>query len=142
MRPFVIRAEGQELVDVVACDGVLRELASASGGDFRLGSLGNVRIKLPRKVRVGSLRTTVELPCGGRWASPPQFCSRLEATHKSDAVPGGTKAHGGERDIGAGRNSRRVLKTHQWCQVSRPRRTAEQAIRRGQRHLVASATTP
>jgi hypothetical protein len=44
---------------VVARDGVLRELASASGGDLRSGSLGNPRIKPPRKVRVGSLRTAL-----------------------------------------------------------------------------------
>jgi hypothetical protein len=61
---FVIRAEGHELIDVVARDGVLRELASASGGEFRSGSLGHPRIKPPRKVRVGSLRT-VEL-----WSNP------------------------------------------------------------------------
>jgi hypothetical protein len=60
----VIRAEGQELADVVAREEVLRELASASGGDFRKGSLGNPHVKPPRKVRVGSLRT-VEI-----WSNP------------------------------------------------------------------------
>ncbi len=49
---------------MVAREEVLRELASASGGDFRKGSLGNPRIRPPRKVRVGSLRT-VEI-----WSNP------------------------------------------------------------------------
>jgi len=61
---FVIRAEGHELDDVVARDEVLRELACASGGELRSGSLGDPPIKPPRKVRVGSLRT-VEV-----WSSP------------------------------------------------------------------------
>ena len=61
---FVVRAEGHELDDVLAREDVLRELASASGGDFRAGSLANPTIKPPRKVRVGSLRT-VEI-----WSSP------------------------------------------------------------------------
>ena len=61
---FVVRAEGHELDDVLAREEVLRELASASGGDFRAGSLANPSIKPPRKVRVGSLRT-VEI-----WSSP------------------------------------------------------------------------
>jgi hypothetical protein len=61
---FVIRAEGHELADVVAREEVLRELASASGGDFRKGSLGSPHVKPPRKVRVGSLRT-VEI-----WSNP------------------------------------------------------------------------
>jgi uncharacterized membrane protein len=61
---FVIRAEGHELDDVVAREEVLREIARTSGGDFRSESLGNPRIKPPRKVRVGSLRT-VEV-----WSNP------------------------------------------------------------------------
>jgi len=61
---FVIRSEGHELDDVVSRDDVLREIASASGGEFRAGSLGDPSIKPPRKVRVGSLRT-VEI-----WSSP------------------------------------------------------------------------
>jgi uncharacterized membrane protein len=61
---FVIRAEGHELDDVVARQDVLSELASASGGDFRVGSLASPRVKPPRKVRVGSLRT-VEI-----WSNP------------------------------------------------------------------------
>lgn len=61
---FVMRAEGHELDDVIAREGVLRELASASGGDFRAGSLASPSVKPPRKVRVGSLRT-VEV-----WSNP------------------------------------------------------------------------
>jgi uncharacterized membrane protein len=61
---FVIRPEGHELDDVVARENVLREIASASGGEFRNGSLGNPAVRPPRKVRVGSLRT-VEI-----WSSP------------------------------------------------------------------------
>jgi hypothetical protein len=61
---FVIRAEGHELDDVVARDDVLRELASASGGESRAGSFGSPAVKAPRKVRLGSLRT-VEL-----WSNP------------------------------------------------------------------------
>jgi hypothetical protein len=60
----VIRAEGQELYDVVAREEVLRELASASGGEFRKSTLGSPQVKPPRKVRVGSLRT-VEI-----WSNP------------------------------------------------------------------------
>jgi uncharacterized membrane protein len=54
---FVIRSEGHELDDVIARDDVLHELASASGGELRSGTLGNPAVKSPRKVRVGSLRT-------------------------------------------------------------------------------------
>lgn len=61
---FVIRAEGHELDDVIARQDVMSELASASGGDFRVGSLASPRVKPPRKVRVGSLRT-VEV-----WSNP------------------------------------------------------------------------
>jgi uncharacterized membrane protein len=61
---FVIRPEGHELDDVVARDGVLREIAQASGGDFHDGAFGSPRVKPARKVRVGSLRT-VEI-----WSNP------------------------------------------------------------------------
>ncbi len=61
---FVIRPEGHELDDVVAREGVLREIAEASGGEFRDGSLGDPRVLPPRKVRVGSLRT-IDL-----WSNP------------------------------------------------------------------------
>jgi len=61
---FVIHREGHELDDVVAREGVLRELAKASGGEFRDGSFGNPSVRPPRKVRVGSLRT-VEI-----WSNP------------------------------------------------------------------------
>jgi uncharacterized membrane protein len=61
---FVIRPEGHELDDVVARDQVLREIASASGGEFREATIGDPSVRAPRKVRVGSLRT-VEI-----WSSP------------------------------------------------------------------------
>jgi hypothetical protein len=61
---FVIHREGHELDDVVAREEVLRELAKASGGEFRDGSFGNPSVRPPRKVRVGSLRT-VEI-----WSNP------------------------------------------------------------------------
>jgi uncharacterized membrane protein len=61
---FVIRPESHELDDVVARDRVLREIAEASGGDFREGSLGNPSVRPPRKVRVGSLRV-IEI-----WSNP------------------------------------------------------------------------
>jgi uncharacterized membrane protein len=61
---FVLRAEGHELDDVVAREAVLRELAKASDGEFRDGSFGNPRLRPPRKVRVGSLRT-IEI-----WSNP------------------------------------------------------------------------
>ena len=61
---FVIQPEGRELDDVVARDRVLREIAEASGGEFRDGSLGSPAVRPPRQVRVGSLRT-VEI-----WSSP------------------------------------------------------------------------
>jgi uncharacterized membrane protein len=61
---FVIRPEGHELDDVVARDQVLREIAAASGGSFHDGSLGNLSVRPPRRVRVGSLRT-VEI-----WSNP------------------------------------------------------------------------
>jgi uncharacterized membrane protein len=61
---FVIRPEGHELDDVVARESVLREIAKASGGEFHDGALGDPRVRPPRKVRVGSLRT-VEV-----WSNP------------------------------------------------------------------------
>jgi hypothetical protein len=61
---FVVHAEGHELDDVVAREGILREIAKASGGEFRDGSFGNPSVRPPRKVRVGSLRT-VEI-----WSNP------------------------------------------------------------------------
>jgi uncharacterized membrane protein len=61
---FVIRPEGRELDDVVARDQVLRAIARASKGEFRDGSLGSPKVRSPRKVRVGSLRT-IEI-----WSSP------------------------------------------------------------------------
>ncbi|MGD0835971.1 MAG: hypothetical protein ABSB49_04910 [Polyangia bacterium] len=61
---FVVRGEGHELDDVIARDAVLREIAGVSGGDFEAGALGAVRIKPPRQVRVGSLRS-IEI-----WSNP------------------------------------------------------------------------
>ena len=54
---LVVRPEGRELADVVARDKVLREIAKASKGELREGSIGNPSVRAPRKVRVGSLRT-------------------------------------------------------------------------------------
>lgn len=54
---FVIRPEGHELDDVIAREDVLREIATASDGEFRDGSLGNPTVRPARKVRVGNLRT-------------------------------------------------------------------------------------
>lgn len=64
---LVVRPEGHELDDVIARDEVLQEIAQASGGDFREGSIGSPRLNPPRKVRVGSLRT-VEV-----WSNPLLF---------------------------------------------------------------------
>jgi uncharacterized membrane protein len=61
---FVVRAEGRELEDVVSRQGVLREIALVSGGEFSSGSLGSPAVRKAREVRVGSLRT-IEL-----WSSP------------------------------------------------------------------------
>lgn len=52
-RTFVVRAEGRELEDVVARDGVLRAIAEASGGSYRFASLDGVTVRDPREVRVG-----------------------------------------------------------------------------------------
>ena len=54
---FVLRPEGRELDDVVSRDEVLRQIAAATGGEFRAGSLGTPTIRPARQVRVGSLRT-------------------------------------------------------------------------------------
>ena len=68
---FVIHPEGHELDDVVAREGVLREIAKASGGEFRDGAFGTPSVRPPRKVRVGSLRT-VEI-----WSSPAMLLLAL-----------------------------------------------------------------
>lgn len=54
---LVLRTEGRELDDVIARDGVLRELAALTGGDFSEGKLGTPPLKKPREVRVGNLKT-------------------------------------------------------------------------------------
>jgi uncharacterized membrane protein len=61
---FVVRAGGPELDDVAARDKVLRELAQASGGDYRFEALPNIAIRPSREVRVGRQRA-VEL-----WSRP------------------------------------------------------------------------
>jgi uncharacterized membrane protein len=61
---FVVRAGGPELDDVAARDRVLRELAQASGGDYRFEALPNISIRPSREVRVGRQRA-VEL-----WSRP------------------------------------------------------------------------
>jgi uncharacterized membrane protein len=63
-KTFVVRAEGRELDDVAARDKVLRELAQASGGDYRFEDFGHPAVRAPREVRVGRHRT-VEL-----WSNP------------------------------------------------------------------------
>jgi uncharacterized membrane protein len=63
-KTFVVRAEGRELDDVAARDKVLRELAHASGGDYRYEDFGHPAVRAPREVRVGKHRS-VEL-----WSSP------------------------------------------------------------------------
>jgi uncharacterized membrane protein len=65
---FVIRPEGRELEDVISRDMVLREIASATGGQFSDGDLGTPPVRKAREVRVGSLRT-IEL-----WSSPLLLC--------------------------------------------------------------------
>jgi len=54
---FVLRPEGRELDDVVSRDEVLRQIAAATGGEFRADTLGTPSIRPARQVRVGSLRT-------------------------------------------------------------------------------------
>jgi hypothetical protein len=61
---FVVRPEGRELEDVVSREGVLREIARTSGGQFTVGELGSPAVRKAREVRVGALRT-IEL-----WSSP------------------------------------------------------------------------
>jgi uncharacterized membrane protein len=61
---FVVRAGGPELDDVAARDRVLRELAQASGGDYRFEALPNLTIRPSREVHVGRQRA-VEL-----WSRP------------------------------------------------------------------------
>ena len=61
---FVMRPEGRELEDVVSRDEVLRQIALATGGEFRSGTLGAPTIRPARQVRVGRLRTVA------LWAHP------------------------------------------------------------------------
>ena len=61
---FVVRPEGHELDDVVSRDGVLRQIAAVTHGQFRAGSLGTPAVRPARQVRVGSLRTVA------LWAHP------------------------------------------------------------------------
>jgi hypothetical protein len=61
---FVLRPEGHELDDVVSRDEVLRQIATATGGEFRAGTLGAPSIRPARQVRVGRLRTVA------LWAHP------------------------------------------------------------------------
>jgi uncharacterized membrane protein len=61
---FVVRPEGREFEDVISHREVLRELATATGGEFFEERLGNPTVRKPREVRAGSLRT-VEL-----WSNP------------------------------------------------------------------------
>jgi hypothetical protein len=63
-KTFVVRAEGRELEDVAFRDRVLREMATASGGSYRMEDLGAVTIREPREVRVGR-QQSVEI-----WSSP------------------------------------------------------------------------
>jgi hypothetical protein len=62
---FVVRAGGPELDDVAARDRVLRELAQASGGDYRFEELPRLAIRPSREVHVGR-QQTVEV-----WSRPP-----------------------------------------------------------------------
>jgi hypothetical protein len=61
---FVVRSEGREFEDVISHREVLRELASATGGEFFEDQLGNPTVRKPREVRAGNLRS-VEL-----WSNP------------------------------------------------------------------------
>jgi uncharacterized membrane protein len=63
-KTFVVRAEGRELDDVAARDKVLRDVAQASGGDYRFEDFGHPKVRPPREVRVGRHRS-VEL-----WSNP------------------------------------------------------------------------
>ncbi len=62
---FVVRAGGPELDDVAARDRVLKELAQASGGDYRFEELPRLSVRPSREVRVGR-QETVEI-----WSRPP-----------------------------------------------------------------------
>jgi len=61
---FVVRAGGPELDDVAARDRVLRELAQASGGDYRYEELPRLAIRPSRDVHIGR-QQTVEI-----WSRP------------------------------------------------------------------------
>jgi uncharacterized membrane protein len=61
---FTIRPDGHELEDLVSRDGVLRDIAAATGGAFQANTLGDVPVKKPRAVRVGNV-DTIEI-----WAYP------------------------------------------------------------------------
>jgi uncharacterized membrane protein len=63
-KTFVVRAEGRELDDVAARDKVLKEVAQASGGEYRFEDFGHPKVRPPREVRVGRHRS-VEL-----WSNP------------------------------------------------------------------------
>jgi len=64
-RIFIVRVDGRELEDVVARDGVLAEIARATGGELRRsGDLAGLTIASPRAIRVSRARS-VEL-----WSSP------------------------------------------------------------------------
>jgi uncharacterized membrane protein len=68
---FVVRPEGREFEDVISHRDVLRELASATGGDFYEGRLGSPAVKKPREVRAGRLKS-VEL-----WSNPMLLLAAL-----------------------------------------------------------------
>jgi hypothetical protein len=74
---FVVRPEGRELDDIVARAAVLRELASASGGQFRSGSLGTPEVR-----------------------PPPQSARRQPAHHRDLVAP--ALARAGSRAAGRG----------------------------------------
>ena len=60
----MVRAGGPELDDVAARDRVLRELAQASGGDYRYEELPRLTIRPSRDVHIGR-QQTVEI-----WSRP------------------------------------------------------------------------